>query len=150
MAVSITTTSIPNAIKSTAYTTTLAATGGTPAYTWAIITGSLPAGITLTGSTGVIAGTPTVNGSFPITIQVTDTVPNTYTWATTLIVSAVIGGSKTCSVSITDAISATYLTGLCATPLEQMTVGNINRITEALDRVPKGHDDHQVIGNLFN
>ena len=36
-------------------------------------TGALPAGITLDSSTGVLSGTPTVNGSFPITVKATDT-----------------------------------------------------------------------------
>src|SRR5205085_731350 len=35
-------------------------------------TGSLPAGITLNSSTGVLAGTPTVTGSFSITVIATD------------------------------------------------------------------------------
>jgi hypothetical protein len=41
------------------YTATLTATGGTPPLTWSIAAGSLPAGLSLTPSSGVIAGTPT-------------------------------------------------------------------------------------------
>ncbi|MGA8807234.1 MAG: putative Ig domain-containing protein, partial [Thermoanaerobaculia bacterium] len=36
-------------------------------------TGTLPAGITLNSATGVLSGTPTVKGSFPITVTATDT-----------------------------------------------------------------------------
>jgi VCBS repeat-containing protein len=36
-------------------------------------TGTLPAGITLNSATGVLSGTPTVQGSFPITVRATDT-----------------------------------------------------------------------------
>jgi len=42
----------------TAYTQTLAATGGTPGYTWSLFSGSLPPGLTLS-SGGVISGTAT-------------------------------------------------------------------------------------------
>ncbi|MGA3087639.1 MAG: putative Ig domain-containing protein [Terriglobales bacterium] len=50
---------------------TLEATGGTGAYTWSIISGTLPSGISLT--TGVIAGTPTGSpGTSSFTVQVKD------------------------------------------------------------------------------
>jgi len=67
---SITTTSLPNATVGTSYSTTLAATGGVAPYSWTE-TGALPAGITLS-SAGVLSGTPTANGVFPITVSVAD------------------------------------------------------------------------------
>src|ERR1039457_7146538 len=48
----------------------LTVTGGTAPYTFAIATGTLPAGLTLNTSTGAITGTPTAAGTF--TIKVTD------------------------------------------------------------------------------
>ena len=48
----------------------LTATGGTAPYTFAVITGSLPAGLTLSPS-GVVAGTP-ANGAYAFTVKVTD------------------------------------------------------------------------------
>jgi hypothetical protein len=57
-ALAVTTTSLPAAQVGKAYTTTLTATGGTPPLTWSIAAGSLPAGLSLTPSSGVIAGTP--------------------------------------------------------------------------------------------
>ena len=68
----ITTASLPNGTQNTAYSTTLAATGGTAPYTWSVSVGALPAGLTLASSTGVISGTPTVTGSSNFTVQVTD------------------------------------------------------------------------------
>jgi hypothetical protein len=54
---SITTTSLPSATQTqTNYSQTLAATGGTPPYAWSISSGSLPTGLTLNSSTGVISG----------------------------------------------------------------------------------------------
>ena len=54
-----------------AYSQTLVGSGGTGPYTFALQSGALPAGITLT-SAGVVSGTPTVTGSFPIVVRVTD------------------------------------------------------------------------------
>ena len=41
-----------------AFSQTLAATGGTPPYTWSVTAGGLPAGLQLNSATGVISGTP--------------------------------------------------------------------------------------------
>jgi len=51
---------------------TLAASGGTPPYTWALASGSaaLPAGLSLTA--GVISGTPTAPTTSNFTVTVTD------------------------------------------------------------------------------
>src|SRR5262249_28755576 len=67
----ITTTTLPAATVGAAYTTTLTATGGTPPYSWSIASGTLPAGLTLAASTGVISGTPTTAGASSFTVQVT-------------------------------------------------------------------------------
>jgi hypothetical protein len=55
----VTTTSLPGAQVGKPYTATLTASGGTPPLTWSITAGSLPLGLSLTPSSGVIAGTPT-------------------------------------------------------------------------------------------
>lgn len=71
----ITTTSLPNWEKNApGYSQTLAATGGTPPYTWSITAGALPPGLTLTPATGLISGTPTTSGIFNFTATVTDSV----------------------------------------------------------------------------
>jgi hypothetical protein len=70
-AIVITTTSpLPTGTVGVNYSTTLAAKGGGP-YTWAVTQGSLPAGLTLASSTGVISGQPTTSGTSNFTIQVT-------------------------------------------------------------------------------
>jgi hypothetical protein len=72
-ALAVTTTSLPAAQVGKAYTATLTATGGTPPLTWSITAGTLPAGLSLTASSGVIAGTPTAAvNSDALTFAVTD------------------------------------------------------------------------------
>jgi hypothetical protein len=44
----------------------------TVSTTWSIISGALPAGITLNASSGLISGTPTVTGDFTFKVQVSD------------------------------------------------------------------------------
>ncbi len=66
------TTSLPNGSEGTAYSQSLAATGGTTPYAWSIVAGSLPAGLAMNASTGVIAGTPTSAGTSAFTAQVAD------------------------------------------------------------------------------
>ncbi len=61
------------------YTHDLLASGGTPPYTFAVTVGALPDGLTLDASTGEISGTPTVDDTFPFTVQVTDDVDDTAT-----------------------------------------------------------------------
>ncbi len=60
-----------NAPYATAFSQTFPAAGGSNSFSYAL-TGALPAGMSFSGNT--ISGTPTVPGSYPITITATDTV----------------------------------------------------------------------------
>lgn len=71
-ALAISTASLPNATVSVTYTQTVQASGGTSPYAWLITAGSLPGGLTLDPSTGIIGGIPTVLGTANFTLQCTD------------------------------------------------------------------------------
>jgi len=70
----ITTTSANFAVAGNPYASTLVATGGTPPYTWAVVSG-LPAWASLNTATGVLTGTPATSdvGNFNPTFRVADT-----------------------------------------------------------------------------
>jgi hypothetical protein len=72
----------------TAYTVQLQLNGGKQPYTWSVASGTLPAGLTLNGATGEIAGTPTAAGTFNFSVRVVDGTPTTVTSGTLTIVVA--------------------------------------------------------------
>jgi len=61
---------LPSGLVGLAYSTTLAAVGGKPPYTWAMAEGLLPSGLALDGATGEIRGMPdaAVNATFKISV----------------------------------------------------------------------------------
>jgi hypothetical protein len=71
----VTTNSLPGATVGTPYSATLTASGGLPPYTWSIISGSLPPGLSM-DSSGNITGTPTTAGTYNFTAQVVDPIGN--------------------------------------------------------------------------
>jgi alpha-tubulin suppressor-like RCC1 family protein len=79
---SVTTPNLAFGIQGSAYTRTVSATGGHPPYTWSIVSGALPDGLTVNSATGTIGGTPTTTGTSGFTVQATDaigvTASNTY------------------------------------------------------------------------
>ncbi|MBV6814665.1 putative Ig domain-containing protein [Xanthomonas campestris pv. passiflorae] len=77
---------VPTATRGSAYSQTLTASGGTAAYTYAITSGALPAGITL-ASNGTLSGTATLEGTFNFTVQATDANSFTGTQAYSLTVA---------------------------------------------------------------
>ncbi|CUU59674.1 conserved repeat domain-containing protein [Parafrankia irregularis] len=85
---SLTFSSLPAAQAGVSYSQQLTVTGGTAPFTWAVSSGSLPPGITLDPSTGLLAGTPTTAGSYPFTVEVTDAFGQTASRAATLSVAA--------------------------------------------------------------
>jgi len=71
--ITLSTSSLPNGAVSWPYTQTLGASGGNGSYTWALTSGTLPAGLSLNSSTGVISGTPTQSNSDGVNLTFTAT-----------------------------------------------------------------------------
>ncbi len=87
-ALKIATPALPAAEVGLPFTVDLEATGGKPAWTWSLSSGTLPAGLTLDPATGVISGSPGAAGSYPLKLMVTDTLGLTTTQDVTLKVAA--------------------------------------------------------------
>lgn len=68
-----------------AYSQSVIVSGGQVPYSYAVTSGSLPPGLSLNTSTGVISGTPTTSGSYPYQITVTDALSNHIIISCTLI-----------------------------------------------------------------
>ena len=83
----ITTSSLPAGVIDVAYSTTLAAAGGSGGLTWSLASGTLPAGLDLSAG-GVLSGTPTAGGTANLTFKVTDGTGATATRVLALTVSA--------------------------------------------------------------
>ncbi|MBS0657489.1 MAG: lamin tail domain-containing protein [Verrucomicrobia bacterium] len=108
--VSITTASpLPGGTVGATYSTSFAATGGTPPYTWSITVGSVP-GLTM-ATDGTFSGTPTTAGTFTFTARAQDSA----------------SGSATKSVDVT--ISPAPLVIASTSPLPQGAIGTAYSFT---------------------
>ncbi len=92
----IMTVALPDGAVSSPYTAALAATGGTPPYTWKVTAGALAAGVSLNATTGAFTGTPLSTGTANFTVTVTDAsaLPQSQTQALSLTVG---GPAQTCA-----------------------------------------------------
>ncbi len=115
----IATSSLANGVIGTTYSTALSATGGSGTYTWALSSGSLPAGLTLS-SAGVISGTPTTEATYTFTVLCSDTASHSTTRTLSIYVSSTSSSSSsTLAISTTSLatgiVGTTYSTTLTAT-----------------------------------
>ena len=108
---------LPGGTVATAYSTTLAATGGQSPYTWSLASGSsLPGGLQLNASTGAISGTPTASGTFNFIVKVADSESTTQTatanFAITIVAATptVTASSTTISIAAPGGSGSTTLT----------------------------------------
>jgi hypothetical protein len=104
---------LPTFTNNSAYTTTLVATDDNGIASYSLVSGSLPTGLSLNGSSGVISGTPTSSSSATFTIRATDnggsvadrqfTMPNVSpVWVSFSPPSAEVGASYSYQFAATD------------------------------------------------
>ncbi|MEP7339126.1 MAG: LamG-like jellyroll fold domain-containing protein [Acidobacteriota bacterium] len=62
---------LPNGVVGTAYSQTISASGGAASYSFALVSGALPTGVTLSSS-GALTGPPGATGTFNFTVRATD------------------------------------------------------------------------------
>ncbi len=70
-AITVSPTTLPNATQNSAYSQSLSATGGTAPYTFRVVSGALPAGLTLAAN-GTLSGSATVFGTFNFSVSASD------------------------------------------------------------------------------
>ncbi|MEO5560187.1 MAG: ice-binding family protein [Dokdonella sp.] len=83
----------------TPYSQTLTASGGTAPYSFAVMGGALPPGISLTPA-GTLSGTPTASGSFSFTVRATDALGCVGDVSYTVIVNIIACGTITVSPTV--------------------------------------------------
>ncbi|MEA2237224.1 MAG: large repetitive protein [Thermoanaerobaculia bacterium] len=69
--ITLTPVTVPGGTATQSYSQQLSATGGHGAYTFAILSGALPTGVTLS-TAGLLSGTPSVTGTFTFVVTATD------------------------------------------------------------------------------
>jgi large repetitive protein len=78
---------LPNGAVGSPYSLQFTATGSPP-FNWTVISGALPAGLTLNASTGLLSGTPTTARASQFTLQLADSTQSAVTAAFTLTIAA--------------------------------------------------------------
>ncbi len=76
----------------TLFTSSPTVSGGTGSITYALTTGTLPAGLTLNSASGVVSGTPTAAGSSTVTITATDSATSSDPVTVTFVIAAAPAG----------------------------------------------------------
>jgi hypothetical protein len=63
--------------------------------------------------------------------------------------AATTSGTKTVTHSLAPHLSAATLTTILATPIENLTVGQLSQICDALTRLPDGETPVRTVGSLL-
>jgi uncharacterized protein YhjY with autotransporter beta-barrel domain len=98
---------LPGGVAGTPYSQIVTAPGGANPYTYSILSGALPAGLSLNTSTGVISGTPTTVGNSSFTVSVRDAHSQTGSAAYTLNVTAPALTAVSSSATAVSAVTVT-------------------------------------------
>ena len=107
---------LPSAVVNVPYSGSCTASGGTPNYMYSISAGTLPPGLSISGTTGAVTGTPTTAGSaYTFTVQVTDNNATPQS-ATQPFTNFVVGPALTltCTLPATAEVGVAYTGASCS------------------------------------
>lgn len=111
---------LPGAQVTIPYTQTLQVTGGFAPYTFSLLSGTLPVGMTLTPA-GVLQGAPAVTGSFSFAVKISDNTGASLNANLTLLVSALLNSITLPTGFQNFAYPATVLSATGAAPFTWST-----------------------------
>lgn len=142
----ITTASLSSMTQNSAFSQTLGRTGGLAPYSWSIVSGYLPIGLSINPGTGVISGTPTMTGNYNVTVRLTDSLNNTFDQTYTGTVSAVI----TQTINVVNS-TASYGVDAISTPQPTLniTVGNTVLICASSYSAVQSLSVTDNLGNIY-
>lgn len=99
--------SFADSTENASYSGSATASGGTAPYTYSVLSGALPTGLSLNASTGAVTGTPTTPGTFTFVIRVTDNAAATADTTSTQVVIANTVNVENASVFRSVAVAST-------------------------------------------
>ncbi|QGM46128.1 Ig domain-containing protein [Methylocystis heyeri] len=126
MNVTLTPTSLPDGALTVAYSQYIGGIGGTTPYTYAVMSGTLPAGLTLDASSGNLSGTPTATGTFQFTVTASDSAGHSGSQAYTMNVEAAV------SVALTPLAIPNGQVGVIYSQTLSATVGTLTYVRSYL------------------
>ena len=155
--IAVATLSLPTGQVSQAYSATLAAFGGTGSLTWKVSSGTLPAGLSLAPSTGVISGTPTAASTGSVTFQVTDASNNTATAGFIMTtITGPVGGLTGYTLAFADEFNVAYSTPYGTGPnpnvwADHLINGDMFRTNDdgEIQWYPHGYHGHSVANSIL-
>ena len=112
---------LPDGTVGTAYSATLQAGGGTEPYSWSVIGGALPTGMTLNNTTGVISGTPSAAQTYSFIVRADDSAQHYCTMSISITVNSNLAAENLTSIQtlmISNADSITLYNGVMSTTKE--------------------------------
>jgi hypothetical protein len=127
LGVQFTTSWLPNGTRTVPYSQTVAATGGSGTFTYSLATGTLPTGVTLTPSTGALAGTPSAAGTFNFTLRATDSFGIEATQAFTVVIAeplTFVTASPIPNAALNAAYAQTFSVSGGRSPVQYSVVSN--------------------------
>lgn len=143
----ITTASLPSATVGLGYSANAAASGGISPYSWSIVSGGLPAGLSLNPATGAISGTPSSAGSTSFTLQVSDNNAQTASQTFTLTVNP--AGANIALIQSAKA-SGTSVPSLSAAFSNLNTAGNLIVAFARMSSTNQTVTVSDTLGNVYS